>query len=129
MQHRMTDSLNFRDEFLDLYSVVTLTASIAKKKKKHVPHNKYESPVSEVELLEAKLHYALIRHPDGKQSNVSLRGLSPTGRVSNLQEGSTSFEPIKFLTDSTDDKRPVDSSAEKSREDWNGSDIDTRYAA
>ena len=40
--------------------------------------SKYEPLVTEVELLHANPNYALVKHPDGKESNVSLRDLAPT---------------------------------------------------
>ena len=46
--------------------------------KKHVRANKYDPLVNEVELLETTPNYAHIRHPDGRESIVSLKHLAPT---------------------------------------------------
>lgn len=76
--------------------------------KKHNRQNKYDSPVSEMELLKMNTHYALIQHPDERQSNISLRDLAPTGGLSNPQEGSAVLEPINFPMDSPEDRRDSD---------------------
>lgn len=112
----MRDSLNF---CWDLSSVMALTAR--PHFVRHIHENKYNSPVSEVELQETSQHYSLNQHSDGGQLNISVSDLAPG--VSDIQEGYSSSEPINFPTDST-----MDSSKEQSAENWNDSDIDTRSA-
>lgn len=97
--------------------------------KRNVRQNKYDSTVNDVELLEANPHYALIQHPDGRQSNVSLRDLAPARWISYPPGGSPPvLKPINFHTDSTDDTLPKDSSEDQRPEDWEDSDINTRSA-
>ena len=45
--------------------------------RRHVRASKYEPHVDEVELIDANPDYATIRHPSGRESNVSLRDLAP----------------------------------------------------
>ena len=45
--------------------------------KQHVRKSKYDPSVIKVELLEANPNYAHIRHPDGRESTVSLRDVAP----------------------------------------------------
>lgn len=93
---------------------------------RHIHENKYNSPVSEVELQETSQHYAINQHSDGGQLNISVSDLAPG--ISDIQEGSSFSEPINFPTDSTDGAQPMDSSKEQSAENWSDSDIDTRSA-
>lgn len=63
------------------FFIIALTARyyfVEKKTNTHTCQDKYDSPLSEVELLESNLHYTFILHPDERQSNVSLRGLAST---------------------------------------------------
>ena len=45
--------------------------------RRHVRASKYDPHVDEVELIDANPNYATIRHPSGRESNVSLRDLAP----------------------------------------------------
>ena len=45
--------------------------------KQHVRKSKYDPSVVKVELLEANPNYAHVRHPDGRESTVSLRDVAP----------------------------------------------------
>ena len=47
----------------------------------HARYTKNDPLVDEVELIETNPLYALIRHADGRESNVSLRHLAPAGDV------------------------------------------------
>ena len=47
--------------------------------RRHVRHSKYDPLVEEVDLVEANPLYAFVRHPDGRESTVSLRDLAPAG--------------------------------------------------
>ena len=49
--------------------------------RRHVRYTKHDPLVDEVELIEANLQYALVRHPDGRQATVSLRHLFPAWDV------------------------------------------------
>ncbi len=48
--------------------------------KRHVRNSKYDPLVEEVELIESNPEYAYVRHPDGRESTVSLRHLAPCGQ-------------------------------------------------
>ena len=48
-----------------------------------VRRSKQEPLVDEVELLEANIQYAHIRHADGREDTVSIKDLAPPGKVSN----------------------------------------------
>ena len=50
--------------------------------KNHRRASKYDPLVTEVELVHANPNYALVKFPDGKASNVSLRDLAPSGSSS-----------------------------------------------
>ena len=47
--------------------------------KKHVRKSKYDPLVEEVELIEANPQYAHVRHPNGRETTVSIRHLAPRG--------------------------------------------------
>lgn len=46
----------------------------------HIRYTKHDE-VDEVELIEANPQYTLVRHPDGRQTTISLRDLAPAGDV------------------------------------------------
>lgn len=49
--------------------------------RRHARYTKNDPLVDEVELIEANPQYALVRHADGRESNVSLRDLAPAGDI------------------------------------------------
>ena len=58
--------------------------------KRNVRQSKYDPLVDEVELIEANPKYAHIKHPDGRESTVSLKQLAPVGEMtSNLIDGNS----------------------------------------
>lgn len=94
MRQCMRDSLNSWNNFCwDFSSVMALTAR--PHFVRHIHKNKYNSPADEVELQEASQHYALNQHSGGGQLNISVSDLAPG--VSDIQEGSSSSDPINFL--------------------------------
>ena len=60
---------------------------------------KYDPLVDEIELLEANPQYANIRHPDGRDSSVSLRDLAPCG--DNEDISSSTEEPERANIENT----------------------------
>ena len=62
--------------------------------KRYVRQSKYDPLVDEVELLEANPNYAPIRHPDGRESTVSLRDLAPFGE--NISQTNAEAQPASF---------------------------------
>ena len=49
--------------------------------KRHVRTSKSDPLVDEVELLQVNPQYAHIRHPDGRETTVSIRHLAPCGDI------------------------------------------------
>ena len=47
--------------------------------RKQIRHNKYDPLVEEAELIEANPEYALVKFPDGRETNISLKHLAPRG--------------------------------------------------
>lgn len=62
--------------------------------KRFVRNSKFEPLVDEVELIEANPQYAHVRYPDGRESTVSLRHLSPRGDNDNIQSSTQCEKPV-----------------------------------
>ena len=67
--------------------------------RRFVRKSKYDPLVDEVELLEANPPYANIRHPDGRDSTVSLRDLAPCGNNEDIS--SSTEEPERANIENT----------------------------
>ena len=89
--------------------------------RRHVRGNKYSPAVDEVDLIEANPEYALVRLPDGREENVSLRHLAPYGEalvdnenseLSNVAPPSSNLEPTT-QRDESPLEQLSDSSAEE----------------
>ena len=68
--------------------------------KRNVRRSRYELLVDEVELVEAKPHYAHVKFPDGRETTVSTKQLAPTSNTTDSQtpsiEKSTSEAPTNL---------------------------------
>ena len=67
--------------------------------RRFVRKSKYDPLVDEVELFEANPQYANIRHPDGRESTVSLRDLAPCGNNEDIS--SSTEEPERANIENT----------------------------
>jgi hypothetical protein len=89
--------------------------------RRFVRHGKNDPLVDEVKLIEANPHYALVRHPDGKESTVSLRDLAPTGEkttpIANYRDYTTEDRPASRAPGdiSTDSLRTTDTDSTSSQ--------------
>ena len=71
--------------------------------RRHVRTRKNDPLVDEVELIHANPSYAFIRHPDGRESSVSLRDLAPcpSGKT-----GTDTIEPSSSSVENDDHPNP-----------------------
>lgn len=60
--------------------------------------------MSKVELLEASRLYVLIQHPEGRQSNISVKDFAPEGELSHQRKEQPSAEAIYVPLGSNDEK-------------------------
>jgi len=83
--------------------------------RKHVRLSKYDSPVEEVQLLDANHNYAHVKLNTGVEKTVSLRDLAPTG-------GSIKKTPVLCIKKSPMNPVQVVTPAESSSPDFDESD-------
>ena len=72
--------------------------------KRHVRRSKYEPLVDQVELIESNPHYAYVRYPDGRETTVSTKHLSPIHQADNIERNTDQqadyeqvLEPVELV--------------------------------
>ena len=61
--------------------------------KRHVRHSKFDPLVEKADVLQANPNYAHIRYPDGRETTVSTKHLSPYGHVEHVEAPTSTHVP------------------------------------